>query len=380
MKATTRLSVMQLRSSAGLYGADRVVLMLNHALAREGVCSRLLSINNYRMDEQPLHEKARALGQSCSLLPCRGRVDSRTVAALARELRASPSPLLHAHDYKSAFYAWLASRRRPSPLVATLHGWVENSGSLRVYNRLELALLRRFDAVVVVTSRQVERLLAAGIPESRIHQVDNGIERYRPSAGDPSRLRSEFGLAPEDFVFAAVGRHSPEKNLPMLLDRFASLAATCPNVRLLVVGDGPQRAALQDQAKQLGMGEKVRFTGLRNDMHHIYPLIDCLVLPSLSEGMPLVVLEAMAFAIPVVASAVGDIPRLLAQTDCGQLLPPGDAQALELAMRRAAAHPGRRDDRARNHVCREHTAAAMADRYLAIYDSLRTKVHERRAS
>lgn len=380
MTTAHRPSLLQVRSSAGLYGADRVVLMLNKALAARGERSRLLSINNYRMTHQALHEEARAQGQSCSLLACRGRVDPQTSTALAAHILHARPTLVHAHDYKSAFYAWLASRRQPAALVATLHGWVESSGSMRVYNRLELALLRRFDAVVVVTSQQVERLLTAGISRDRIHQVDNGIQCAATVAADRPRLRRDLQLAPTDIVFAAVGRLAPEKNLPALLDQFAMVSARCTDARLLVVGDGPQRSALEARARQLDIAGKVRFTGVRTDMQRIYPVVDCLVLPSLSEGLPLVLLEAMGFQIPVIATAVGDIPRVLVQSDHGQVLPVGDDDALQRAMQFAADHPRRRDARARDYVHARHTADAMADRYLAVYDSLGRIAHERRAS
>lgn len=363
-------AVLQLRSSAGLYGADRMVLTLNHALAGSNVHSRLLSINNYRMREQPLHDTARAMGQDADLLPCRGRFDTRTVRALKARIDASNAPLLHAHDYKSAFYAWLASRHRNTPLMATLHGWVEGSRSQRLYNRLELVLLRRFDALVVVANQQIEPLVRAGIARERIHQVDNGIEPPPEVADSVASTRRKFGLEHASFVFGAVARLSPEKNLSMLLDAFVSLALVDAGVVLVVAGDGPERAALEAHAGRLGIASSVHFLGARADMARVYRLFDCLVLPSLSEGMPLVVLEAMARALPVLASSVGDVPRLLANSTYGRLVSPGDPQALQAGMQAALAEPGLRDQRARSYVLHRHSPTAMADHYLDIYQSL----------
>ena len=200
----TRPFALQVRSSAGLYGADRVVLALNHALPRSGARGRLLSINNYRMHEQALHDTASATGQDAVLLPCRGRVDPATVGALAAQIgavrdRDGTPPIVHVHDYKSAFYAWLATRREvhlgtPAPLVATLHGWVEGSTSLRLYTRLELALLRRFDALVVVAGEQIDRLGRAGVPRSRVapHR-----QRHRlPGARRDRRVRAARAIGP----------------------------------------------------------------------------------------------------------------------------------------------------------------------------------------
>jgi len=381
----SRPFVLQVRSSAGLYGADRVVLALNRSLDRGGARGRLLSINNYRMREQALHDTASASGQDAVLLPCRGRVDAATVGALAAQIGAARDrngtpPIVHVHDYKSAFYAWLATRREHAPLVATLHGWVEGSTSLRLYTRLELALLRRFDALIVVAEEQIGRLVHAGAPRSRIRHIGNGIECPARDEAAASSLRSQLKLAPDTRVFSAVARLSSEKNLAMLLQAFAPVAARHSNAVLLVVGDGPQRAALEALADSLGLGERVRFLGMRHDMPAIYTLTDHLVLPSLTEGMPLVVLEAMACEVPVIASAVGDIPRLLERSAHGRTVPPGDAQALEGALGDALSAPRARDVAARNHVRERHSAQAMAAAYVTLYRDLLENRHARRAS
>jgi glycosyltransferase involved in cell wall biosynthesis len=375
------LSALQLRSSAGLYGADRMVLALDRQLARAGVRSRLLSINNYRMHGQALHETASAAGHDALLLPCRGRIDAGTVAALAGQISAAGTrAIVHSHDYKSAFYAWLATRAQPARLVATLHGWVEGTSSLRLYARLELALLRRFDALVAVSADQVARLVDAGVPRSRIHCIDNGIDFPVADADGAAMLRDELGIAGDARVFAAVARLSAEKNLAMLLQAFAPVARQAPGAVLLLVGDGPERGALRRLSDELGLGTQVRFLGSRDDMGAIYALIDCLVLPSLTEGMPLVVLEAMACGLPVLASAVGDIPRLLAHAEHGRLVPAGDRDALQAALAEATVLPRRLDLPARRYAREHHGAQVMAARYLDLYLRLQEKTHDRRAS
>ncbi|MEO6170526.1 MAG: glycosyltransferase [Lysobacter sp.] len=383
--------ILQVRSSAGLYGADRVVLALNRGLNRptaaDGlVRSRLLSINNYRMQRQPVHEAALMADQPAVLLPCRGRLDHATVRALACEIRNEKADILHAHDYKSAFYAWLASRIEPVKLVATLHGQVGTSRSLRIYNRLELALLRRFDALAVVAADQIATLRAAGIPDALIHLIDNGIEL--PAAGTRSAvaaaaLRSavhaEAGLDVGVFVFAAVGRLAPEKNLAMLLEAFVPISAG-GGVALLLIGEGPERAALEARIAQLGLGRHVHLLGERTDMARIYAAMDCLVLPSLSEGMPLVVLEAMAHGVPVLASRVGEVPRLLSHAGHARLLPPGDAGALQAGLDGMRLGSRVYDVKARDYVVAHHSLAAMTARYLELYQSLEGRVDVRQSA
>jgi len=225
-----------------------------------------------------------------------------------------------------------------------------------------------------------ECLATPGIRRSRDHHVDNVIEPP-PTVTDMSPvLRANLGLAPDGYVFGAIGRLSPEKNIGLLLEAFASLAETDHAASLLVVGDGAEREALQARAVELGLGKRAIFTGVRDDMERIYPLIDCLVLPSLTEGMPLVVLEAMASAIPIIATPVGDVPRLLAHGWRSRQVPLGDLGALATAMRDASAEPGARDEAARDYVASRHFPAAMANAYLAIYHSLLANEHGRKAS
>lgn len=363
-------TVLQIRSSAGLYGADKMVLVLNKELASFDMDSCLLCINNYRSERQHLHDAAVAETQPTVLLPCRGRFDTDTLKALRDEIVRRQARVLHVHDYKSAFYVLLASRRLRLPIVATIHGWVNNSLPLRLYNWLEMALMRRFDALVVVAESQIGRLLGAGLPRTRIHRVDNGIDLPAQGASGTSLSREAFGIPRDAYLFAAVGRLSPEKNLALLLEAFAAQAARAPGSFLLLVGDGPERGALEAQAASLGLGGKVVFAGNRDDVPSIYPLIDCLVMPSLSEGMPLVILEAMSHGIRIVASAVGEIPRLLAHTRTGRTVPPAELAPLQAAMQAALEAPAGRDEAASEYVRGHHSAQAMAARYAEIYRAL----------
>lgn len=378
---STPPAVLQLRSSAGLYGADRMILALDRGLVRRGARSAVLSIRNYLLQAQPLHEAAVAGGHDASLLPCRGRIDMRTVAALQAELDVRGAAILHVHDYKSAFYGWLATRRRPVRLVATLHGWVETTPSLRLYNSLEMALLRRFDAMVAVSDVQRRHLLGAGVDATRVHRIDNGIEiaEAAPEAPHPG-LRAELGLPVAGKVFAAVGRLSREKNIGQLLEAFQAVATADPRACLLVVGDGPERPALEAIAAAPPLAGRVAFAGVRHDVDALWPLVDVLVLPSLSEGMPLVVLEALANGVPVVGSAVGDVPRLLAGTAHGHVLPPGDLAALRVALLGALSRPFRRDAAGAAYVRARHSSDTMALGYLDLYHAMQEQHHARRSA
>ena len=360
--------VVQLRSSAGLYGADRMVLALDRHLPEAGQPSLLACIDNHHLGHSPLHDEAQRRRQQPVLLSSKGRLDATTVAALRALLRSTRAQCVHAHDPKSVVHAWLATRGLDCRCVATTHGWIESSAALRIYNRIERVLLKRFDAVVAVAKEQVDCLAAAGVRRERIHSIANGIEMVEP-ASHQARLqaRRHFHCEPEDTVFAAIGRLAPEKNLQLLLRAVARIGRGAP-IRVLVAGDGPEAQALAQQVKALGLESQVTLLGVLDDCAPLYAAMDMLALPSLSEGMPLVVLEALAAGKPVLASAVGDVPALLAHAPQSRMLPPDEA-AWAQAMR--AAIGTRSDDAAaREHVRELHSAQAMAARYADLYRTL----------
>src|SRR6516162_4003886 len=130
-----QLRVLHVRSSAGLYGAEYVILGVIPALARLGIPSTLLCLDNPYLETQPLHAKARLLGVNALRVPCRGCVDFATVQALRAEFMAWPGAIVHVHDYKSAAYAWMARGRRPMPIVATSHGQFSWTPSLHLYHQ-----------------------------------------------------------------------------------------------------------------------------------------------------------------------------------------------------------------------------------------------------
>ena len=363
--------VFHLHSGAGLYGAEHMLLSLLPELNRLGVESTLLCLDNYRLEEQPLYERARAMGIPAQRLPCRGRFDFGTVRALRKVLHAHPNALLHVHGYKSAFYAWLACGTGGPPIVSTLHGHIEGTRRLNLYQHLERRLMRGFDRVCIVSTTMQPVLATDGVAASRIELIENGVDtgRFRPEV-EPLP-RAELGIPRDAFVFGSALRLSAEKNPLGLLDAFARVVKHAPHCWLALAGDGPLHAAVRARACELRIEGHVRLLGTRDDLERFYPMLDCFVLPSLTEGLPLALLEAMSAARPLVSTAVGQIPGVLSGLPV-PLVPPGDVDALAAAMRSACTqgHLVRPDLRQR--VLERYSVARMARDYATIYRSLRS--------
>ena len=364
----TEPHVLHLHSSAGVYGAEYVLLGLIPALARMGVRSTLVCLDSPLHPDQPLLSRARELGVPAERISCRGRLDWGTIRSLQSRIAEEPNSLLHVHGYKSAFYAWLARHGSSTPIIATLHGPISTSLRLRFYTQIERWLLRRFDKVCVVSARMQDDVKHAGVAPDRICLVENGIdtERFRPDA--PPLPRAEFGIPADAFVFGSAMRLSEEKNPLGLLDAFAIVADQAPSAWLTVAGEGPLRSALLAHAERLGIVARVRLLGARDDLERYYPMLDCFVLPSHYEGLPLALLEAMAAARPVVCTDVGQTQVVLSGLSA-RLVPVADAPALASAMQAALGEAGARPD-LRRRVCERYSSDRMAQAYANVYRDL----------
>lgn len=258
----------------------------------------------------------------------RGRgIDLGCAWRLARFCRAERVDLIHAHLYGPFFYAALARLPRARiPILYTEHGLSgpNHPQRARPVNRL---LLGRDDRVVAVSGAVRQWLVdELGFLSDRVDVVLNGIdlEPHRTYDAPRSRVRQELGIADHELVIVQVGRLAAVKNHRLALEAFACVAATVPHSRLLIVGDGPERAGLEDFAARRGLNGRVLFTGQRTDVARLLPAADVSLSTSRSEGMPLGMIESMAAGLPCVATRVGGNPEVVVDRETGFLVSPGD--------------------------------------------------------
>jgi glycosyltransferase involved in cell wall biosynthesis len=366
------LRILHLRSGRGLYGAEGVILALARETRRAGHEPLIAALWDRRGPDRTLVDCASAEGLEATTLEVAGRIDPLAIPRLAALARARRCDLLHAHDYKTIALAVPAAALLGLPLVANLHGDTAETRRIRLYEWLNYRLLR-FCQRVVAVSRELRARAAAFVDAARLVQIDNGIDLDRLRAGvHPHRtLRVELGVPPEAPLLGIVGRLAPEKGHSVLLEALGRLARRWrrdrPRPHLLVVGHGPRRASLEAAAHAHGLEHRVHFLGQRADLPDLYAALDLLVHPSLREGLPLVVLEAAALGVPVVASSVGAIPEALDHGAAGILLPPGDVDALAAALDHALGHPAHMRSlgaRAAQQIASHYSARAMTARYL----------------
>jgi glycosyltransferase involved in cell wall biosynthesis len=364
------MKVLHLRSGSGLYGAERVILALSSGLHAAGHGAAVMNLQPPGRGAGALVDAARDLGLEARSLDCGSRLDFGAVRALCRYVRDERVDLVHSHDYKSDFYAFLCGRAGGAKLVATCHNWASDKPRMRLYKALNKLVMRRFSKVAVVSEALRHELLLSGIAGVKLINIPNGVAVGEPAPAGGMRLRESLGIGADEDVVISVGRLSPEKGHRSLIAAAREVAAARPRSRFVLVGAGPLRAELEEAVKAERLGSRVLFLGERRDVRELLAASDLFVLPSLKEGLPIALLEAMACRKPVIAAPVGEIPTVVVHGVSGLLIDPADTSALAGSIIRLL---GRREEAAAladagyKRVRDDFSAAAMVGRYLDLY-------------
>jgi len=355
------VKVLHLRSGTKLFGPERVILGLVHYASPEFQPI----VGGLERGEAPslMLQQAAAEGIATFRLPCRGRLDLGAVKRLAEFLENEQISILHAHDFKANFYAWLARKKFPLPLVTTLHLWNRNNLITASYEFIDALLVRRFDRIIGVSPAIVAEAKRWYIPEQKLRVILNGIDIARFQKNPPRP-------ADDKIVIGSVGRLVAQKGFPIFLQMAVALLAKRDNLQFILVGDGPVREELEAESKKLGIADKVTFTGQRDPVETAYGEMDIFVSSSLSEGLPIALLEAMAARLPVVATRVGAVPEVIENNISGLLVEPDNPQVLVDAVDSLLADPAKKQALAEGGFRRvqEHFSAEnMARQTEAVY-------------
>ncbi len=293
--------------------------------------------------------------------------------AVAAAVRAHGATVIHAHHYSPFVYSCCTRLAGlTTPIVFTEHGRLSDAGPSGK-RRMANAVLRRMAARAFGVSDDVRlHLVAEGFGAEKVGVIYNGIDVGPvPDRTTRAQVRADLGVTDDVLVMATIARLDPVKDLAVLLKAVHEASADVP-LLLLVIGDGPERAGLEAEASALGLGGCVRFLGHRNDARRWLAGCDVYVNTSVSEGVSLTILEGMAAALPVVATAVGGTPEVV-NDDCGMLIPARHPSGCAAALRRLGADRelGRSlGRRGRARVEARFTLDRMVHDYAAVYTEL----------
>jgi glycosyltransferase involved in cell wall biosynthesis len=371
--------VLHFIDSEGVYGAERVILNLSQKmLAQPEFIPVIGCIVSNTQAGNPLYDAALAAGIEAHKIVIANSKLLSHIPAAADQLKSLGISLIHSHGYKPSVFGFFIARRIGIPIISTCHLWFQpNQGPLkmRVMIWLEKKLYRHFPKIIAV-SEPIKAILAqAKLPAHKLDLVRNGVDipEVDLSSEAALALRAELGLAPDDLVILNSGRLARQKAQWILVKAASILQQQGRKIQMLIVGEGGLRSELEALIEQEGVGSCVKLLGFRSDINQLLAISDIFALPSLDEGMPMSLLEAAAAAKPIIATAVGDIAKLIRHDDSGLIIPTENPQALSEAIVKLVddtAFAQRLANTAYRLMRADYSSDAMCSRYQTIYREL----------
>jgi glycosyltransferase involved in cell wall biosynthesis len=366
------LKVMFLHTSVAVGGAESLLVDLIRRLDRSRFAPELCCLKSLGPNGDIL---AREIPTFDRLI--RHKYDARVILRLARLMRKRQvDAIVTVGAGDKMFWGRLAARLAKVPVVlCAIHstGWPDPVG------RLNKLLTRWTDAFIALAEPHRRYLIEeVGLPEAKVRIIPNGIdlERFQLRLPDEN-LRRKLGLSAGAPVVGIVARLRSEKNIEMFLDVADKVSRELPTAQFLIVGDGPDRAALEARSERLGLGDQVRFLGNRDDIPELLSLMDVFLLTSHIEASPVSIREAFALGKPVVATRVGSVCEAVSDGNNGYLVAPGDAEAMTRRVVELLRDPGQA--RAMGHAGREYVErSASLETMVGGYEDLIDEIYWQR--
>src|SRR6266852_3877922 len=363
-----RRTILHISSASGAGGAETMVSCLAASIDSERFRSVMCLFRPGWLLEQCSH-----LGLPAHLIPLRSTFDWKWVSACLQLIWRERVDLIHAHEFGANVYGLLLATLANIPIIATIHGKSYYCDTW--WRRLAYRAVGRF-ATMIAVSKDLKSYIIAnlGISENSVKVIYNGInvqEASRVTATESKK--ASLQLPCKSRIIGTVGSLYPVKGHIYLIEALPSIIERFADVKLLVIGTGELEMSLKAQANALGLEEHVRFLGFRSDVPELLPIMDVFVLPSLSEGLSLALLEAMAATKPIVATSVGGNPEAIVDGVTGLLVDPRDPKALAnriisiLGDRIQAEQLG---VRGRERAVQHFSIERMVDEYQQLYEQL----------
>ncbi len=374
------MKILHIMDSAGLYGAEIMLLNLMEEQRRMNLSPILLSINDLEHSKSAIEVESRKRGFQTVKVPIASGYSLRGALDIVKAGRENDVTLFHSHGFKAnILLGFLPKFIRNKPIVSTLHGYISVKflSRMRIYEFMDALALRRIDAVVRVaaSSRTDARypsrrnthnyIINNGIPElifdsSSIHQSDSAVSAF----------------CKDGFILGTICRLSEEKGVDYLVEAMRLLSDRNRTVKAIIIGEGPQRDSLQDKISLYGLNDRILLAGYKDQAYHYLPLFDAFVLPSLTEGLPITILEAMQAKVPVIATDVGGVPDVLGHGKFGILVRSADAPALAEAITEVSSGTSRMSTMcadAHATALERYSSKRMAENYLKVYETVLRK-------
>ena len=362
-----QLHVIQLIGSTGLYGAERWILALIRAFNPKHIRSTLINLVDAQDEKPEVVNAAHQRGLEGFDFYTGGRFNLGAAVRLARWSRQNRVDIIHGHGFKSDMLGLFSARLAGCKVISTPHGWsLEKDLKLKLYESLD-RILFRFMHQVCPLSPDLAKEFKQKSGYSNIRFILNGVDLEEIDAVEGSEKSNN------KFSIGYIGQLIERKNLKTLLQAISMLDNITDKIKLILIGEGALCSKLEYDAENLGIKDKVSFMGFRPDALNFLKTFDIFVLPSLMEGIPRCIMEAMACGVPVLASDIPGNRELVIHGKTGLLFPTGDVNNLTESIRYIINHPDEAKmmaTEARTKVENEFSSKRMAAEYAKLYSEL----------
>jgi len=338
------MKILHLRAS-NFYGGPERQLHIHAILAGQAGMELIISSFSEGGKTPEFLDVIARDGIATHLFPVRNAYDVRAIGLVREYLREDKVDIICSHDYRSHLIVFRARKGTKAKWVAFSRGWTKDDLKVRIYHSLDKIFVRFADHVVAVSEAQKKKLERLMVPSGKITVAYNSIEPDRLATVERIDLRGRFNFPAESLVAIAGGRFSNEKGQETLVRAADEALKEDDRLRFVLFGDGPDLEKIRSMINRLGISDKMICPGFERSLLGCLKGADILINPSLSEGLPNIVLEGMALKVPVIATSVGGVPELITSGIDGVLVPEGDAAVLAAAIVRLS-----RDEKMRQRI------------------------------
>ena len=367
------INILQFICPSGFYGAEMWILSLAKYLDSERIKCQLAITHESKGQNIELYNRFRSLGLSGHQIRMRGRFDPRGIRQLCQLIKGNEIHIIHTHGYKSDIFGIIAARLTGSKAVSTPHGF-ENAPNpkLQFFIKLGCVALKYFDKITPLSEGLKSDMERIKINPNKLELIMNGVDLEEVEEEKEKRSDPIYPNEGEKKI-GYIGQIAHRKNVGDLLNAFEMLYKEHKNVRLIVIGDGPQRHELEERSKSLASASRIEFLGYRNDRLRFLKEMDLFSMTSSLEGIPRCMMEAMAMEVPVAAYDIPGVDKLIIPNQTGLMAPFGQVEALKQCWERLLfdkPFSTKIAQNGRKHVIENFSAKRMAEEYTRLYQEI----------
>ena len=367
---------LQLLDSAGLYGAENVVLNLS-AVLKETKFENHIGCFHYMGKSKPeVGKRAEETGITTVYFSMSGKLDFGCIKNIAKYCQQNNISLIHSHGYKTSGICLLLRLLYGIPYVITSHMMFPNLTRMIVYSYIEKVCMLFAEKVIGVSEEIVLNLNKGLVPKKKLLVIDNGIDTeatFNIKDYNEKQLRRELGLREDSILVGSLGRLTEQKDYGTLILSAVEVLKKTNNCEFFIAGEGLLKDALLQLVREHGVDDSFHFVGYREDIGSLLKLMDIFVLSSLSEGLPMAMLEAMAAGLPIVVTRVGGIPQVVINNQNGQLVDKDNPQQLAEALLALVKSKEKRSltgNNARKTILAKYSMHQMTQKHIELYNSI----------